>query len=357
MSGLGPGIGKGIGMKRKKNRTALLTALLAAVLLTGCGGSGEIHLKDLDVDKYVTLGEYVGMEVPVAAPAVDELQVKMTADSSYYERVRQTGAEVEDVITDRPVALGDTVNIDYVGKKDGTAFDGGTDAGAYLTIGLGQFIDGFEEGLIGVMPGETVDLNLTFPTNYNPELAGQAVVFTVTVNAIMPEGRDESILSALGIEGVTTREEFDQYVYDYLYGIQEANYDGPVRNGVMEVPKAMRERYAEVFRQNIEAQAENYGLDADEFTGYYYGMTVEEFLEAHVEEAVKQDIAFQAVANRENLNVSDEELDSILQGYARNAGAASVEEFLGEASREDYREYLMLERVEQFLMENVKIVN
>ena len=79
---------------------------------------------------------------------------------------------------------GDTVAIDYVGKKDGVAFDGGT--GSYdLTLGSGQFIPGFEEGLVGHKVGETVDLNLTFPEQYHSEeLAGAEVVFTVTINGV-----------------------------------------------------------------------------------------------------------------------------------------------------------------------------
>ena len=89
-------------------------------------------------------------------------------------------------ITDRAVEDGDLVTIDYVGKKDGEAFSGGSAEGYQLKIGSNTFIDGFEEGLIGVMPGDTVDLDLTFPESYsrNQDLAGQAVVFTVTLDKI-----------------------------------------------------------------------------------------------------------------------------------------------------------------------------
>jgi len=88
-------------------------------------------------------------------------------------------------ITDRAVENGDVVNLDYEGKKDGVAFEGGTAKGYDLEIGSGLFIPGFEEKLVGVMPGETVDLDLTFPEGYDePSLAGQPVVFTVTVNGI-----------------------------------------------------------------------------------------------------------------------------------------------------------------------------
>ena len=92
------------------------------------------------------------------------------------------------------VESGDTVNIDFEGKKDGVAFDGGTSQGYNLTIGSGSFIDGFEDGLIGVNVGDTVDLNLTFPEGYqNADLAGQDVVFTVTVNFICASNSSEMV--------------------------------------------------------------------------------------------------------------------------------------------------------------------
>lgn len=81
---------------------------------------------------------------------------------------------------------GDTVVIDFAGYLDGVAFDGGTATNFPLVLGSGQFVPGFEEQLIGMEQGETRDINITFPENYYPELAGQDVVFTVTVNEIVP---------------------------------------------------------------------------------------------------------------------------------------------------------------------------
>lgn len=80
---------------------------------------------------------------------------------------------------------GDTVVIDFAGYLDGVAFDGGTATNFPLVLGSGQFVPGFEEQLIGAEQGETRDINITFPDNYYPELAGKDVVFTVTVNEIV----------------------------------------------------------------------------------------------------------------------------------------------------------------------------
>ncbi|MDE6619187.1 MAG: FKBP-type peptidyl-prolyl cis-trans isomerase, partial [Lachnospiraceae bacterium] len=110
------------------------------------------------------------MKVSVVRPEVDDESILQYID----------GELLAGNITNRAVQDGDVVDIDFIGRKDGEAFEGGSASGFKLTVGSGQFIPGFEDGLVGVMPGETVDLNLTFPETYrqNAELAGKEVVFT-----------------------------------------------------------------------------------------------------------------------------------------------------------------------------------
>ena len=126
-------------MKNKKKVVA--AALCVVMLLVGCGGKGSA-----DYSKYVTLGQYKGIEI-TAVPDPTEEEVETALTSRFREEVQ----------------LGDTVNIDYAGTLDGVAFNGGTANGQELAIGSHSFIDGFEDGLIGVKIGETVDLNLRFP--------------------------------------------------------------------------------------------------------------------------------------------------------------------------------------------------
>lgn len=89
--------------------------------------------------------------------------------------------------TSNTVEKGDVVKIDFVGKKDGVAFDGGTAQGQILEIGAGQYVDGFEDGIIGMKPGETKNVNITFPNHYYEELAGKDVVFEITVQKVYKE--------------------------------------------------------------------------------------------------------------------------------------------------------------------------
>mgnify|MGYP000361561996 FL=1 len=132
---------------------------------------------------------------------MDPVEVTDTDVEDSINSTLQTKSTQND-ITDRPAQEGDVVTIDYEGKKDGVAFDGGTAQDQQLELGSGSFIDGFEDGIVGHNIGETFDLNLTFPEDYKSEdLAGQAVVFTVTLDkiseVIVPELTDELVAELL----------------------------------------------------------------------------------------------------------------------------------------------------------------
>lgn len=349
----------------KKIVYSAMAVLLAAGLLTGCGEEKgqeqELPLSQLDVDKYVTLGDYNNLSVSVAPAEVDQAQLEQLMMDVYSAYLTE-----DDEIKDRTVEVGDTVNIDYVGKLNGVAFAGGTDSGALLTIGGGRFIGGFEDGLIGVMPGETVDLELSFPDPYlnNPSLSGQPVVFTVTVNYIV-NMRDE-VIPRMEIEGVATVEEFRQFAYDYLYEIAQEDYMADLQSAIIEalvaqckfeqLPEYMLKESRETLRINLQSAAADIGVTSEMLvSSFYNGMSIEDFLETYAAEGVKQNLAFQAVANKEGLNVDDDELQSLLEVYASSGGYLSVEAFLEDIPREDFRNYFMSENVIEFLMEKVQI--
>ena len=138
----------------------------------------KVPRPDYTASDYVELGEYKGLTVKIAPIEVtdEEILAQISANA---------GSDAMEDVTEGTVEEGDTANIDYVGKLDGEAFDGGTAKGYDLEIGSGTFIDGFEDGLVGVKIGDTVDLTLTFPESYpSEELAGKETVFTVTVNSV-----------------------------------------------------------------------------------------------------------------------------------------------------------------------------
>lgn len=347
----------------KKNAAGLLAAVLATVMLAGCGGEENKPLSRIDVDKYVTLGDYNNLTINVSLEPVqvDEMQLEQLVYNVYSGYVTPEFG----VVTDRVAEMGDTVNIDYEGKLDGVAFDGGTAQGYFVTVGSGGLIEGFEEGLIGVMPGETVDLDLTFPDPYspNPDLAGQAVVFTVTVNYIFPAPDDmrDEVVAGMEIEDVNTVEELRQFAYDYLYEIAQQDYNLNLENAVIEalvaccvfeeLPESLLEESRKTFAANLESIAASYGYTPDAFASYYYMMSTEELIDTYAPEGAKQNLALQAVANKEGLAIDDEELQNLMEEAAVDAGYESADALLAEVSLEEFRNYFMFERVVDFLLE------
>ena len=320
------------------------------------------YLSGINVADYVTLGEYTGVEVSVDAPVVTDEYL-----DSYIDYVLQSNM-VKTEVTDRPVEEGDIVNIDYEGKIDGVAFDGGTAQGYDLTIGSGAFIDGFEDGLIGAQSGETLDVNVTFPEDYRgEEVAGKDAVFTVTVNSIsvesLPELTDEFV-QGLDV-GVNTVEEYRQYAYDLLMEEEQNTHDSNAEVAILEAvmanselqdpPEDMTNRYYSRMIDNMTYYASMYGYDLETFLSIQ-GTSEDAIRESSVQ-AGQEIITMQAIAEAEGLSVTDEELDAEIESNAGSLGYDDVEEYRASLDVEGYREYMMSEKVLDFLLENAVVTD
>ena len=364
---------------KKKFVMALLTGLVV-FQLAGCGNTAtegnktevsseneteevQISLSEINVDEYVTLGEYKGLEVEATLIEITDAEIE-----TVIEEYRQGNAQLQEVTDRNMVQEGDIANIDYVGKKDGVAFDGGSDTGYDLTIGSGSFIAGFEEGLIGVEVGETVDLNLTFPENYHEDsLAGAEVVFTVTVNSISkmeaPEVTDEYVQS-LEVEGVTTVEGWRQYIKDalettardeYKYEVQLQLLEKIMENAtVKEAPEALQMKYKNVTNSQMEYQAAYYGIDLESFIEMAYGLDMETYdatITAAAAESAKLALICKKIGDIEGLDITDEELEASIEANYLSWGYASVEECKANMDEESYRDDLLIDEVLELLME------
>ena len=274
--------------------------------------------------------------------------------------------------TEGKVKSGDTVNIDYVGTKDGEAFDGGSAQGYDLEIGSGSFIDGFEEGLIGKEIGSEVDLNLTFPEDYGVEdLNGADVVFHVTLNYIaeIPELTDELAKKLSGGE-------YDN-VKDYVESVRssiQSGYDEDYKNSVFtmimgklselypveQYPEANIEyNINDIMDRYIKPYASMYGMSLDDFiASAYNGLTEEEFRETQLAPAAQanlaQEIILTAIAEKEGITMTDQELDKLLASYAEEYGV-TVEELTAGMDRESIRSSELQQAVMNWLYENVTI--
>ena len=338
-----------------------------AAAQNGETAEGEVYLKDIKAADYITLGNYKGIEVTLADPEVTDDYLE-----GYIEYVRQN-SPVSIPVTDRAAKEGDVVNVDFEGKLDGVAFDGGSAQGTDITIGAGGFIPGFEDGIIGMKTGETKDVEVTFPDPYqnNPDLAGKPAVFTITVNSIsiqeIPELTDEYV-AGLNLEGCSTVEDYKVYVKELLLEQEKTNYESEKTNAVMSIieegtefkdaPAGMVNRMNETLTNNINAYAGMYGMDIGTYVANAYGGEAENYEQTLLEQAQfmsQRYIMMQAIADKENLTVSDEDVDAQMAAEAESYGYENAEEYKKAVDVEAYREYLMTQKVLSFLSDNAVV--
>ncbi len=370
----------------KKKLALLIAGVMMLSVLGGCGKEGQdntgatgtetqqsqevekekvppVKLSDVSVQDYVTMGDYKNLEFSYDEKMTfTEDYIEMVAVSVYSNYVTKENGG----ITDRAAQNGDIVNIDYSGIMVGETepFAGGTAAGATLELGSGTFIPGFEEGLVGVKPGETVDVEMAFPDPYyNDETkSGKPVVFTVTVNFIYPKTVSE--MTDAGVAGMskfTTVQELVDYCRTYMELGAEETYNAGKQNAAFEelmkvavindVPEGLVQYYYDELYKNLEITAGNAGMNIDMYCKYMAGTDAETYVKSEAEETAKMGLAVQYVANAENLNVSDEELEDYIKELAEKNGVTEddVKAFYEtEALRESY----MMSKVADFLAEN-----
>ena len=333
---------------------------------------GKISSRDFNAADYVTVGDYSGLEVEVDVVNFTDADVEKQFDEEveYYIEYSDLFTYIE--VTDRTtVEDGDFVNIDYVGKKDGVAFDGGTAQGHNLEIGSGSFIDGFEEGLIGHEVGETTTLNLTFPEEYHSEeLAGAAVTFDVTINSIntreMPEITDELIAKMdLGFDTIdaykedirvylqetcdeTNTSERDTVVWEAVYAVCD----------VKEPPKELVDDLTATVKKNAEMYASYYGVTLDEFISTYMGQTPEQFeaeCRTSAVESAKQKLAVAAIAEKAGIKLSDEDVKAAAEAEYEDYGYETADDLIASLGDGAYYDYVLNEKVCEYLATCVTI--
>lgn len=354
-----------------KRKICVVAAVFASSLfLTACGS--KEYLKDIKAEKYVTLGAYTGIEATVNEPKVPEGAV----DSYIYDNYLAPKAEKVPV-TGRAVQEGDVANIDFVGYHDDVAFEGGTGADFDLTIGSGQFIEGFEEGLIGANIGDTRSLNLTFPDPYkNPDLAGEDVVFEVTVNSISESkapALTDALVKQLGEEGYNvggaqTAQELNDYVYNLYDQSVQSTYDNEIETAMastimenstfQDPPEEMVQRFITSIENNMSARASSIGMSLAQYMQLYQGLDAAGYRTLFDEEGLrmaKQYIMYQAIADKEGLVPTEEEVAGEISALMTIYGYASEEELQKSVDLESLKEDLMRKKVVAFLKENGNI--
>ena len=275
---------------------------------------------DLNLLDYVDLGDYKGIELTKSITKVTDDEVTNEMES---KAVELTGSDVT-------VEDGDTAIIDFVGKLNGVAFDGGTASNYELEIGSGSFIDGFEDGLIGVKKGDTVDLNLTFPESYpSTELAGKDVVFTVTVNGVKrkPQLNDEWLAAntnyaTLAEFAAETKQKLEDAAETTASNtLESSGLDQVISNStVKKYYKSLIEQGESQYEKRLNAYASAYGKSLSELLAAQ-GMTESQYQNQKQKQAVSYAqvaMVVYAIAQDAGLSEADAEYQTILNDLANN---------------------------------------
>ena len=318
------------------------------VELESCTKDGVVFKCTVAVYPEVKLGQYKGLEAPKA-------EVKVAAADVNARLKEMADRNSRLVSVDRAVKKGDTADIDFEGFDNGVAFDGGKGENFDLEIGSGSFVPGFEEQLIGMKAGEEKDIDITFPENYTPELAGKPVVFHVKINEVKVKE-----IPAIDDEFAKDVSEFDtlkdlkadikkKMTAERTEAAQRAFEDvlmAKVAEGVeAEIPHEMVELQAERMMEQFKQQLAAQGIPFDQYLKMT-GTTEADFrkqADGPAAEQVKMDLAVEAIIKAEGLEATDEDVENELKNVAEKYGMdlETVKKYL---RPEDVKEQVIREK-------------
>lgn len=367
-------------MKKRKYLLALLM-LIGALALGGCAGNKKSEGKangdastedkvvegeqikegelDFNVGDYVTLGEYKNLSVEYPVPEVLDEDVEYSI-----QELLEENTEYNEV-KDRPAQEGDSVNIDYTGVIDGEAFDGGSDSDYELVLGSGDFLEDFENSLIGKKTGEVVTFPVTFPEDYfDSEMEGKQAEFTVTINKISevvtPEYTDELVAE---VTAYKTKEEYEDYIRgDLMASSQEESASAA---GEEALGQAVENAEIDGYPQGLYDFYYEETVSGYQFYASLMGMEYEEFIEEMGEDAVKdaaeaqvqEYLVAQAIAEKEGLIITDknyqEEAQALME--SNDYEYESLEEFENDYGKTSIITQVIRQKVVDFLYENADV--
>ena len=330
------------------------------VEIESVGKEGAVFKCTVAVYPEVELGQYKGLEAVKA-----EVKVMAADVNARLKEMADRNSRL--VAVERAVKKGDTANIDFEGFDNGVAFEGGKGDAFDLEIGSGSFVPGFEDQLIGMKAGEEKDIDITFPENYTPELAGKPVVFHVKVNEVKVKE-----LPAIDDEFAKDVSEFDtlkelkadikkKMIEERTTAAQRAFEDvlmTKVAEGVKaDIPEEMIELQAQQLVDGFKQQLAAQGIPYDQYlkmTGMEEAKIMADAKEPAANQ-VKMDLAIRAIIKAEGLEVSDEEVETEMKNVADKYGMDldTVKKYL---RTEDVKEQVMREKVIKVVADSAKAV-
>ena len=326
-------------------------------------GKSFVFTAEVAVKPDVTLGEYKGVEVPKTEIEVTDEEVEAEVKKEQEKNSRF----VE--VTDRGAENGDRVTLDFDGSVDGEAFEGGKGTDYPLTLGSNTFIPGFEEQLVGVKAEDHVEVNVTFPEEYQEKsLAGKAAVFACDIKKVevkeLPELDDEF---AQDVSEFDTLDEYKAHVRtnledkkkeDALRAKEDAAVDKIIENAQMDIPDAMVDTQARQMMDDFANRLQMQGLSMEQYF-QFTGQSMDAMVEDAKPQALKRiqtRLVLEKIAETEDIQVSDEELDEELGKMASSYGmeADKLKETLNDDAKDQIRKDIAVQKAVTLVAEAAK---
>ena len=329
------------------------------------GGKDLVYTGTVALRPAVTLGEYKGIEVQKADMEVTEADIDEAIGKEQDKNSRLVTVE------DRAAENGDTVKINFNGTMDGVAFEGGKGENYPLVLGTGNFIEGFEEQIVGHKTGDAFEVNVTFPENYHAkDLAGKPAVFKGELLEIQrkefPEVNDEFASE------VSEFDTLEEYKADLRKKLEEAKMKSAAaqnennviakvcENAQIDIPAPMVEMQTEQMIDDYARRMQSQGLPLDQYM-QYTGMTMDKLKDQfrpQAERNLKTRLVLEEVAKAENIQVSEEAVDAEIKKMAEayKIEPEKMKEYLGDAEKENITMDLKVQEAVDFLVAEAKLV-
>lgn len=326
-------------------------------------GKALIFTAEVAVKPEVTLGEYKGVEVPKAEIEVTEEEIEASIKREQEKNSRTVTVE------DRAAEEGDIVTIDFEGFVDGEAFEGGKGEAYPLTLGSHTFIPGFEDQLVGAKTGDHVEVNVTFPEEYQAkELAGKAAVFQCDVKKIeakeLPELNDDF---AKDVSEFDTLAEYKEDVKknlteskekEALRAKEDAAIEKIIENAEMEIPEAMIDTQCRQMMDDFGRRMQSQGLSMEQYF-QFTGQTAEKMMEDMKPQALKRiqtRLVLEKIVEVENIQPTEEEVDEEISKMAAmyKMEADKLKELVGEREMEQMKKDMAVQKAVTFVAEAAK---
>ena len=323
------------------------------VELESCTKDGVVFKCTVAIYPEVKLGQYKGLEAPKA-------EVKVAAADVNARLKEMADRNSRLVSVDRAVKKGDTADIDFEGFDNGKAFDGGKGENFDLEIGSGSFVPGFEDQLIGMKAGEEKDIDITFPENYTPELAGKPVIFHVKINEVkvkeVPAIDDEfatlkDLKADIKKKMTVERTEAAQRAFEDVLMAKVAE------SVEAEIPTEMVELQAAQMTEGFKQQLASQGIPFDQYLKVTNTTEADFTKQAYgpAEQQVKMDLAVKAIIDAEKLDATDDEVEAEMKNVADKYGMDldTVKKYL---RPEEVKEQVIREKVIKVVADSAKAV-